>query len=214
MGMDRTNAEPVTRSQKRLAPKLSILTLLLFSAAGIALIIFQDRDPLEVVIGEADNLFQIVIGIVVGLLIALGAWWIIKLRAMTPIRVRYSSIIGPVMARRSDRIMVSICAGFAEELFFRGAIQHWLGIIAPAIIFVAIHGYLDPRDWRISLYGTYMTLGMIAIGWAAAEFGLIGPMLAHTMIDIVLLEKLHAEWMKRSGKINPANTYADRYYPR
>ncbi len=211
---DTIDGQPAVKPKMRLAPKLSVLTLLLFGAAGIALIIFQDRDPIKVVIGEADIFFQIAIGVAGGLLIAGIAWWIIRRRFMSPIRERYSAMIGPVMARRSDRIIVSICAGFAEELFFRGAIQHWLGIIATAIIFVAIHGYLDPRDWRISLYGTFMTLAMIAIGWAAAEFGLIGPMLAHTIIDIFLLEKLHGEWMKRSVTVNPANTYADRNYPR
>ncbi len=198
----------------RLAPKLSVLTLLLFGAAGIALMIFQGRDPIGVVIGRAGVFFQIVIGVAGGLLIAGTAWWIIRRNFMSPIRERYAAMIGPVMARRSDRIIVSLCAGFAEELFFRGAVQFWLGIIATAVIFVAIHGYLDLRDWRISLYGAFMTLAMIAIGWAASEYGLIGPMIAHTIIDIFLLEKLHGEWMKRSGMVNPANTYADRNYPR
>lgn len=212
--MDPIIDRPEVGPNKRLAPKISVFTLLLFGAAGIALIIFQKRDLREVLIGEGDLLFQIAIGLAGGMLIAGLAWGIIRLKFMSQIRERYSSMIGPVMTKRSDRILVSVCAGFAEELFFRGAIQHWLGIIATAIIFVAIHGYLDPRNWRISLYGTFMTLAMIGIGWAAEEFGLIGPMIAHTLIDIVLLEKLHAEWVKRSSEFNPASIYADRNYPR
>jgi membrane protease YdiL (CAAX protease family) len=92
-----------------------------------------------------------------------------------------------------------------EELFFRGAVQWWLGIPFTAVVFVAIHGYLDPRDRRIMAYGTLMTLGMMLLGWMAERYGLVGPMLAHTLIDVILLERLHGTWVSLQGRV-PTST--------
>jgi len=94
------------------------------------------------------------------------------------------------------RIAISICAGVGEELFFRGALQPWLGIPVTAVVFVAIHGYLDPRDKRLFLYGTLLTLCMMVLGWMAEVQGLVGPMVAHTLIDILLLERLHGTYVR------------------
>jgi membrane protease YdiL (CAAX protease family) len=113
---------------------------------------------------------------------------------MAPTRLRYARLIGPWMGHRTDRVLISICAGVGEELFFRGALQHWLGIPLTAVVFVALHGYLDPRDRRTMAYGLFMTVAMMGLGWMAQRFGLLAPMLAHAWIDVVLLERLHAWW--------------------
>ena len=91
-------------------------------------------------------------------------------------------------------IIVSICAGVGEEILFRGVLQSYFGIWITAVGFVAIHGYLNPLDWRISLYGSYMTLAIVVIGYLHQHYGLTSAMLAHTMIDIVLFIKLTSEY--------------------
>jgi uncharacterized protein len=178
---------------------LGSLTLLFFGGGGLLLIIYQGRDPLSVLIGISDLWLQIFLGAAMGLLIGSVAWGIIQLRFMRSIRTYYSDMIGPLIASRSDRIFISICAGVGEEIFFRGALQYWLGIPVTAIIFVAIHGYLDPRNWRISVYGGFMTIAMMAIGWVAERYGLLAPIIAHTLIDIVLLERLHSQWRSQQN---------------
>ena len=81
-----------------------------------------------------------------------------------------------------------------------------MGITITAVLFVAIHGYLDPRNWRISIYGLVLTAMMIALGWMAEHQGLLAPMAAHTMIDVVLLEGLHRAWRKRHPKLAPQDS--------
>ena len=54
---------------------------------------------------------------------------------------------------RTDALFISFCAGFGEEILFRTGMQHYLGILITSIFFVAIHGYLNPFNWRYSLYG-------------------------------------------------------------
>lgn len=213
MAEDETVAQ---RPRQKLSPLLGLLTFLLFGGAGVALMIYQERVIAQVLIGNGDLLFQILLGLASGALIAYAAWAIIKQPFMQPVRKHYSSVIGPIMARRIDRIFVSFCAGVGEEIMFRGALQYWLGIPITAILFVAIHGYLDPRNWRISLYGIFMTIAMLLLGWIAQRYGLLAPMIAHTLIDIYLLEQLHKEWKSRSSspEANPVNTYADHGGPR
>lgn len=173
-------------------------TLLVFSVGGAAImVLFQGRDPMEAIMGPARLPLQIVLGAGAGLVTGFTAWWIVQRRFMRPVLYRYADLVGPLMAFRSDRIFVSICAGIGEELFFRGALQHWAGIPITAVLFVALHGYLDPRSWRISLYGGFMTIAMIGFGSLAARYGLLAPMIAHAIVDVVLLEKLQKVWLRK-----------------
>lgn len=174
---------------------LGLATLVLFGGGGIALITGVQRRALgEVLVQEVGVPLQVAYGLVVGVAIGMLAWMLIRAPGFTPLRERYALLIGPHVQQRSMRIAISICAGVGEELFFRGALQPWLGIPVTAVLFVAIHGYLDPRDKRLFIYGAVLTLGMMVLGWMADVQGLVGPMVAHTLIDIILLERLHTTY--------------------
>ena len=192
---------PDPRSRRRLVHLLGLFTLIGFGGSGLFLIaIGQQRDLRQVLFGSGDIGSQIMIGLAAGLGIAAVAWGIISRPFMKRVRVHYADMIGPLMAHPFDRFFISLCAGVGEEIFFRGALQFWLGIPITAIVFVAVHGYLDPRNWRISIYGTMMTLAMILLGWLADRFGLLAPMIAHFLIDLVLLQKLNSDSALRSDR--------------
>lgn len=181
----------------RLVLLLAAATLIVFGGVGAWLIIsVQDRSLTSVLFGATPIWKQVLIGIASGLVIGAGAWASITRSFLAPVRVKYATLIGPLMPLMAAQVLVSICAGVGEELFFRGALQHWLGIPWTAVVFVALHGYLDPRDVRISLYGIYLTGAMIVLGWLAQEMGLLAPIIAHTLIDIVLLNRLVNDWRK------------------
>jgi uncharacterized protein len=176
---------------------LGLATMVLFGGGGIALItLVQHRTLADVLLKGSGPLEQLWYGLIVGVAIGRLAWAIIGGTGYAPLRERYALLIGPHVQQRSMRIAVSICAGVGEELFFRGALQPWLGIPLTALVFVAIHGYLDPRDKHLFVYGTVLTLCMMVLGWMADVQGLIGPMLAHAIIDIILLERLHTTYCK------------------
>ena len=183
--------------------RMALLTILAFGGGGVAILeLVQHRDAWSVTQGSATLWEQLLLGVVAGVLIGGTAWAMIRTSWMTPVRERYALLIGPLVARRSHRWLISLCAGVGEELFFRGAVQWWLGIPFTAVIFVAIHGYLDPRDRRIMAYGTLMTLGMMLLGWIADQYGLVGPMLAHTIIDVILLERLYGTWVSLQARLS------------
>jgi hypothetical protein len=182
---------------------MALLTILAFGGGGVVLLeLVQHRDAWSVTLGSAALWEQLLLGVVAGVLIGGTAWAMIRTSWMTPVRERYALLIGPLLARRSYRWLISGCAGVGEELFFRGAVQWWLGIPFTAVIFVAIHGYLDPRDQRIMAYGTLMTLGMMLLGWMADRYGLVGPMLAHMLIDVILLERLYGTWVSLQRRVS------------
>jgi membrane protease YdiL (CAAX protease family) len=47
-----------------------------------------------------------------------------------------------------------------------------------------------------------MTLGMMLLGWMADRYGLVGPMLAHMLIDVILLERLYGTWVSLQRRVS------------
>jgi membrane protease YdiL (CAAX protease family) len=170
---------------------LGALTLLVFGVGGALLITLAQGRPLGVVVfGEQPLPVQLAVGLGAGLFIGLGALVLIRRPEMRELDERFARRIGERVQRWQDRLFLSACAGVGEELFFRGALQHWLGIVPTALVFVAIHGYLDPRDRRMLVYGLYLTAAMCGVGLLARAMGLLAPMVAHSVIDVVLFGQL------------------------
>ena len=176
---------------------LALAGFTLFGLGGVGVWLMvgvQDRALAEAVLGDRSVLFHIALGIGSGVLLGWVPWMVILRSFIRPDLHHFTNLIGPLMRQGWMRVLVSVCAGVGEELLFRGAIQYWLGITVTAFVFVALHGYLDPRSWRISLYGVVLTVAMIGLGVMAQAYGLLAPMVAHTVIDIILLDRLVAAW--------------------
>lgn len=137
--------------------------------------------------GTASIWLQLLIGSFYGLVAALLARRIINMKFMDGVRSRYARMLGGLDLNWSEIVFISLCAGVGEELLFRGAIQPLLGIFLTAFVFVAIHGYLNPKDWRISVYGIFMTAVVFGFGVLTESFGIWTAVMAHTLVDIVLL---------------------------
>lgn len=156
----------------------------------IGWIIARFSDEVDLMIrwtGTASISKQLLIGIPYGLLVALIARFIVSRKFMEGVRMRYARLLGNLELNWSEIVFISLCAGVGEELLFRGAMQPLLGIVLTAFIFVAIHGYLNPRDWRISVYGVFMTIAVVGFGYLTEVYGIWSAVAAHTVVDIVLL---------------------------
>ena len=176
---------------------LGLFTIIGFPLAAFVINYFFSSESFwDIFISKKGILYELLIGLIYGIFAGLIAWRIIKLKILQPVRDKYQGVIGSLRMNIGTIIMVSICAGVGEEILFRGILQSYFGIWITAVGFVAIHGYLNPLDWRISFYGTYMTLAIVVIGYLYQLYGLTSAMLAHTMIDIVLLIKLTREYPK------------------
>src|SRR5690606_280534 len=118
------------------------------------------------------------------------AWQIIKLPFLSSTRNFFTRLISELQLNTVQIVFVSICAGIGEELLFRGAIQPVAGIFITSLVFVALHGYLNPFNPRIIVYGVFMTFFIIFLGYLTERLGILSSIVAHTVIDIYLLRKL------------------------
>lgn len=88
-------------------------------------------------------------------------------------------IIAPLS--RFDVVVLALTSGFAEEVFFRGAMQPAVGLIITSVIFGAVH--TGPKRVFVvwSLWAVVMGL---ALGLIFELTGVLwGPILAHVMIN-------------------------------
>jgi len=173
--------------------QLAIFTIVAMPLVAILFDRFTDTvDLATAIIGPWPWFKQLALGIPAGIAAAVGAQYIIERPFMQEVHVKYSSVLGNFKLNWNEIVLVSLCAGAGEELLFRGAIQPFAGVVITSIAFVAIHGYLNPKDWRMSVYGIYMTMVIVGLGIMAEKCGLISSIAAHTLIDIYLLYKMNA----------------------
>lgn len=167
---------------------LGLITLIIFPLIGLTIVGFVEEQPREFRLPfQLAWYWQITVGTVYGLLTGFLAWRIIRLPLMNTIRKKYGSLIKNLRLNAFEIVFISFCAGIGEELLFRGAVQPYLGIWLTAFIFVGIHGYLNPTNLKITIYGLYMTAVIAGLGYMTEDLGILSAITAHFVIDVVLL---------------------------
>ena len=179
--------------------KLGILTLIIFGLGGFLLIEFgQDKTFIQAMKQGLGPFEQLFVGFSAGFTASAIAVWIISRSFFDAELAFYQSLINQLDLNNGGIIFLSLCAGIGEEIFFRGGLQPFLGVWWTSIIFVALHGYLNPRNWRISIYGMVM-VGIIAgFGYLFKYVGILSAIVAHAMLDIFLFSYISRE--KASSK--------------
>jgi|JI7StandDraft_1071085.scaffolds.fasta_scaffold100493_2 hypothetical protein len=171
--------------------RLGLFTLVGMGAVALLVNHFVESvDIATMLIGKFAWYWQLLFGTIYGLFSGYLANFIVGASFMRPVRIKYERMFEGFDLSISEIWFISFCAGVGEELLFRGAIQPLLGIPLTSIFFVAIHGYLNPKDWRISIYGVFMTGVIWIMGIGAEQVGLISAIVAHMLIDVVLLGAL------------------------
>lgn len=166
---------------------LGIITLLVFPIPAFLLLYFLEGitfiDFFEL---ESFTFFNIIIGSLIGICYALIANKILKLPIFKTVPLKVDELVRSLNLTLFDAFFLSICAGVGEELLFRAGIQHYLGLSLTSILFVAVHGYLNPMNWKQSLYGLVVLPLAFILGICYVEFGLWFAIAIHTSYDLVL----------------------------
>ncbi len=171
----------------------AIFTLIGFPLIGYALLYIFAEDPIAIWRQSTWTVhwfWQIAIGAALGFALGKGAEFIVTRPFLKKTEEKYAQLIQKLNLSHAQIIFISFCAGFGEELLFRGSVQPLLGIWITAVIFVAIHGYLNPLNWKISVYGIFMTGAIALLGYCTDYIGLLSACVAHMMIDVVLFYHL------------------------
>jgi membrane protease YdiL (CAAX protease family) len=178
---------------KKLIMILAAGTLIGFGGAGILIIYFFIDIPVKVVLAGREPLFwQIIAGLIFGFISAKAAWAIVEQPFLSDVKRLFSNIFRPMNLNKPEVIFISLCAGMGEEIFFRGAVQPFLGVWITAILFVFLHGYINPFQLPLTIYGLYMTVVIGVMGLMTIHFGIVSSIVAHFVIDLILLINLTA----------------------
>lgn len=170
---------------------LGIFTLIIFGSTGVFIIEkVHEKEFHSLLLYGWDIYIQLLTGLLCGLISSGFALFIITRKFFAREKLYYGTLVSQLNLNNLKIIFISLCAGVGEEIFFRAAIQPMLGIWLTSLIFVALHGYLNPFNWRISLYGIVMIFIIAGFGYLFEFAGLITVMTAHTTFDIVLLKFL------------------------
>ncbi|NND77970.1 MAG: CPBP family intramembrane metalloprotease [Flavobacteriales bacterium] len=167
---------------------LALFTLIAFPIFAIVLMHFFSDDAFLIIFENKRSLvLQIATGVLFGAASAMLAIQLVRIPFMENSTSKYTKMLQKLNLSIPMIIFISFAAGIGEEILFRGAIQNILGLWPAAIIFVAIHGYLNPMDWKISVYGVFLVFVSAAFGYLFNNQGIYSPILAHTVFDLILL---------------------------
>ena len=143
--------------------------------------------PLRLFLDVREWWLDLLLGVGAGLLL-LGLWK--GAERLFPLardlEGRLGGAIGPL--GRSEVIALALLSGFAEELFFRGAVQGSFGWLPAAILFALLH--TGPgRAYRLwTLFA--LLAGLLFGGLMELRGTLLGPVVAHVVVNAVNLWRL------------------------
>ncbi|MCX8094164.1 MAG: CPBP family intramembrane metalloprotease [Candidatus Goldbacteria bacterium] len=135
---------------------------------------------------QAPNIFILFLIITVASTIAISiSFSVIKLHLFKDIKIVIEEIINSFNLNVFDIFIISLLAGVCEEILFRGVIQPMLGIWLTSFIFILLHGYFNPLNWRMSVFGILMFCLSMIIGLIYIKYGLISAIIFHIVYDFI-----------------------------
>ncbi len=185
---------------KRRLYHLSWLTLAGMSAIGIVLIHYlQKRDVSDVLMGGKSFYLQTVAGLFFGSLSALLAVALINGKRFKSVKTFFADLLQDMNPSFLNIVFYSFCASVGEEILFRAGVQPLphMGIWPAAMLFVFLHGYINPTNMSLSIYGAFLVVICAGFGYLFKFFGLTSCIIAHFIYDVAMFSVI-----KYAGK-NP-----------
>lgn len=173
---------------------LGLITLIVFPGlALVALYFFAGKHPIEVL--QPGRIFHIntVYGFLWGAFFAVFSGTIFNKPQFEQELNKQKKMLLSLRLTIFDKVFLSFCAGFGEEVLFRSGLQHWAGIWMTSIFFIAIHGYLNPKRWRLAIYGLFLIPFIVSLGYALGPLGLWFCISAHMAYDLAIFISLKEE---------------------
>lgn len=179
-----------------------LATLFLLGCAGVLLLLYVHELKFQEIFfqGAYPVLHQCIAGLVYGFFSSLALLFLLKRKYISPAKDFFVSLIYKFKVSLFDILFISFCAGVGEEIFFRGAIQPWLGIWPTAYIFILLHGYLNMKNKPLFIYGSALFIVSAGFGYLMVHAGLWAAATAHFLIDVLLLFELRNDRLKENNE--------------
>lgn len=173
---------------------MGLVTLILFPIPTFIVLPWLNEVSLSDIF-QLENLtvFKVGIGIQLGAIYAFLALLFMQAPIFDTMPNRVEKVVQSMNLNLIDCVFLSLCAGIGEEILFRSGVQYYLGPFITALFFVAIHGYLNPINWKKSLYGLIVLPFILLISYGFITFGLWFAIAAHFAYDLVLFIVITSE---------------------
>lgn len=166
---------------------MALITLFGFGSLGLVIIkVFHSFEIADVFTFGENWPNQVLRGGLFGVSAVACIIWLIEIPFLQEPKQFFRDLLTDAGLKLPDLIFLSMAAGIGEEILFRGAMQPFIGIWPTAIIFVALHGYLNPFNIKMSVYGVLMVIVSAGLGYLFEYVGIYAAIFAHFLIDIVL----------------------------
>jgi len=182
-------------------PRLIPIALILYTAmAGSAWMwrITLDGESLFYAGGaptEPDPVRDVAAGLAAALaLVVLSRWLTLRTRAGEALAERLAETLGPLSL--AEIALLAVASGIGEELFFRGALQPRVGLVAASLLFGAAH--LVPTR-PLALWSLFAAAAGLLFGLLFERTGnLVAPVVAHVAVNA-----LNLRWLVRRHAPGP-----------
>ena len=114
---------------------------------------------------------------------------------------RLAELLGPIDL--SEVIGLALLSGFAEELFFRGAVQGSWGWLPATVLFALLHTGPGPAFRLWTLFAA--VAGMVLAGLMIWRGNLLAPVVAHGLLNGINLARLVKSEKGGSTVVEPSN---------
>ena len=162
--------------------------------------------PLSLFVDLRRWWLDLALGAGAGLLL-LAVWW--GAERLFPLakelEARLAGALGPLTL--SEAVGLALLSGFAEELFFRGAVQGTLGWMAATLLFGLLHSG-PGRAFRLWALFALLAGGLFG-GVMVWRGNLLGPVVGHFLVNAVNLRRL-ASRMGDSARLPAGETRNER----
>ncbi len=184
------------------------LGLLFYGLMAVAAVIWRVgfyREPIFFLDG-AGSLADIAWGRDIGLGVAAAVVLILGSDWMTR-ATRWGDDLARAMARAlgplsvPNAVLLAFASGFAEELFFRGALQPRAGLVLASLLFGCVH--FVPQRAFLPWTAFAVVAGFLFGGLLLWTGNLIAPIVAHTLVNAINLPLLVRRY---GGEPDPAGT--------
>jgi len=157
-----------------------------------------------VLVGKFNIAIQVLIGVAGGGCMILLAFFMSKWEYLNEVQSKFTIQLGSYQLTLQEIVFLSFCAGFGEEILFRGMLQPWLGIFFTAFLFIALHGYISVKSSAHLIFGLALWSMGIGLGLLGAYSGLISAAIAHMIYDIYAFLNIQREFesLKSRSKLN------------
>jgi uncharacterized protein len=161
---------------------------LVLAIAGLVGLVAQKRTvDLDLFVVRASWWLDLALGVAVGALLLLF-WAIVRRFAerAAVLEATLANLLGPI--GREERIALAVVSAIGEEVFFRGALQGWLGLLPAAALFALLH--VGPGK-AFRLWTLFALAGGLAFGALVAARGALGAaIVAHLLVNAAQLARL------------------------